>query len=155
METTQNPSEQSSSERPYRNLREYTDQLHLWLYQYRMWNSMQSFSTMFPLMLNHCTGPQLSFPRNNNNNTATHTATITPDSTTAANSTRRTTQFQNQRGKGVHMQLFYTNISTLFILIFFKKYLMLIYAILYTLKTNQTNKAKCILCDIRTCTKMI
>lgn len=97
METTQNPSEQSSSERPYRNLREYTDQLHLWLYQYRMWNSMQSFSTMFPLMLNHCTGPQLSFPHNNNNNTATHTATITPDSTTAANSTRRTTQFQNQR----------------------------------------------------------
>lgn len=97
METTQNPSEQSSSERPYRNLREYTDQLHLWLYQYRMWNSMQSFSTMFPLMLNHCTGPQLSFPHNNNNNTATHTATIAPDSTTAANSTRRTTQFQNQR----------------------------------------------------------
>lgn len=97
METTQNPSEQSSSERPYRNLREYTDQLHLWLYQYRMWNSMQSFSTMFPLMLNHCTGPQLSFPRNNNNNTATHTATIAADSTTAANSTRRTTQFQNQR----------------------------------------------------------
>lgn len=96
METTQNPSEQSSSERPYRNLREYTDQLHLWLYQYRMWNSMQSFSTMFPLMLNHCTGPQLSF-RHNNNNTATHTATIAPDSTTAANSTRRTTQFQNQR----------------------------------------------------------
>lgn len=96
METTQNPSEQSSSERPYRNLREYTDQLHLWLYQYRMWNSMQSFSTMFPLMLNHCTGPQLSFPHNNNNNTATHTATIAPDSTTAANSTR-TTQFQNQR----------------------------------------------------------
>lgn len=109
METTQNPSEQSSSERPYRNLREYTDQLHLWLYQYRMWNSMQSFSTMFPLMLNHCTGPQLSFPHNNNNNTATHTATIAPDSTTAANSTRRTTQFQNQRGKCVHMQLFYTN----------------------------------------------
>lgn len=107
METTQNPSEQSSSERPYRNLREYTDQLHLWLYQYRMWNSMQSFSTMFPLMLNHCTGPQLSFPHNNNN-TATHTATIAPDSTTAANSTRRTTQFQNQRGKGVHMKLFYT-----------------------------------------------
>lgn len=102
METTQNPSEQSSSERPYRNLREYTDQLHLWLYQYRMWNSMQSFSTMFPLMLNHCTGPQLSFPHNNNN-TATHTATIAADSTTAANSTRRTTQFQNQRGKGVHM----------------------------------------------------
>lgn len=97
METTQNPSEQSSSERPYKNLREYTDQLHLWLYQYRMWNSMQSFSTMFPLMLNHCTGPQLSFPHNNNNNTATHTATIAPDSTTAANSTRRTTQFQNQR----------------------------------------------------------
>lgn len=97
METTQNPSEQSSSERPYRNLREYTDQLHLWLYQYRMWNSMQSFSTMFPLMLNHCTGPQLSFPHNNNNNTATHTATIAPDSTTAANSIRRTTQFQNQR----------------------------------------------------------
>lgn len=97
METTQNPSEQSSSERPYRNLREYTDQLHLWLYQYRMWNSMQSFSTMFPLMLNHCTGPQLSFPHNNNNNTATHTATIAADSTTAANSTRRTTQFQNQR----------------------------------------------------------
>lgn len=97
METTQNPSEQSSSERPYRNLREYTDQLHLWLYQYRMWNSMQSFSTVFPLMLNHCTGPQLSFPHNNNNNTATHTATIAPDSTTAANSTRRTTQFQNQR----------------------------------------------------------
>lgn len=97
METTQNPSEQSSPERPYRNLREYTDQLHLWLYQYRMWNSMQSFSTMFPLMLNHCTGPQLSFPHNNNNNTATHTATIAPDSTTAANSTRRTTQFQNQR----------------------------------------------------------
>lgn len=96
METTQNPSEQSSSERPYRNLREYTDQLHLWLYQYRMWNSMQSFSTMFPLMLNHCTGPQLSFPHNNNN-TATHTATIAADSTTAANSTRRTTQFQNQR----------------------------------------------------------
>lgn len=108
METTQNPSEQSSSERPYRNLREYTDQLHLWLYQYRMWNSMQSFSTVFPLMLNHCTGPQLSFPHNNNNNTATHTATIAPDSTTAANSTRRTTQFQNQRGKGVHMKLFYT-----------------------------------------------
>lgn len=107
METTQNPSEQSSSERPYRNLREYTDQLHLWLYQYRMWNSMQSFSTMFPLMLNHCTGPQLSFPHNNNY-TATHTATIAPDSTTAANSTRRTTQFQNQRGKGVHMKLFYT-----------------------------------------------
>lgn len=97
METTQNPSEQISSERPYRNLREYTDQLHLWLYQYRMWNSMQSFSTMFPLMLNHCTGPQLSFPHNNNNNTATHTATIAADSTTAANSTRRTTQFQNQR----------------------------------------------------------
>lgn len=97
METTQNPSEQSSPERPYRNLREYTDQLHLWLYQYRMWNSMQSFSTMFPLMLNHCTGPQLSFPHNNNNNTATHTATIAADSTTAANSTRRTTQFQNQR----------------------------------------------------------
>lgn len=97
METTQNPSEQSSSERPYRNLREYTDQLHLWLYQYRMWNSMQSFSTMFPLMLNHCTGPQLSFPHNNNNNTATYTATIAADSTTAANSTRRTTQFQNQR----------------------------------------------------------
>lgn len=97
MEATQNPSEQSSSERPYRNLREYTDQLHLWLYQYRMWNSMQSFSTMFPLMLNHCTGPQLSFPHNNNNNTATHTATIAADSTTAANSTRRTTQFQNQR----------------------------------------------------------
>lgn len=96
METTQNPSEQSSSERPYRNLREYTDQLHLWLYQYRMWNSMQSFSTMFPLMLNHCTGPQLSFPHNNNN-TATHTATIAADSTTAANNTRRTTQFQNQR----------------------------------------------------------
>lgn len=141
METTQNPSEQSSSERPYRNLREYTDQLHLWLYQYRMWNSMQSFSTMFPLMLNHCTGPQLSFPHNNNNNTATHTATIAADSTTAANSTRRTTQFQNQRGKGCSIQ----NISTLFILIFFKKYLMLIYAILYTLKTNQTNKAKCIL----------
>lgn len=154
METTQNPSEQSSSERPYRNLREYTDQLHLWLYQYRMWNSMQSFSTMFPLMLNHCTGPQLSFPHNNNNNTATHTATIAPDSTTTANSTRRTTQFQNQRGKGVHMYI--QTISTLFILIFFKKYLMLIYAILYTLKTNQTNQSKCrILCDIRTCIKMI
>lgn len=154
METTQNPSEQSSSERPYRNLREYTDQLHLWLYQYRMWNSMQSFSTMFPLMLNHCTGPQLSFPHNNNN-TATHTATIAPDSTTAANSTRRTTQFQNQRGKVYICSCSIQNISTLFILIFFKKYLMLIYAILYTLKTNQTNKAKCILCDIRTCIKMI
>lgn len=97
METTQSPSEQSSSERPYRNLREYTDQLHLWLYQYRMWNSMQSFSTMFPLMLNHCTGPQLSFPYNNNNNTATHNATTASDSTTATNNTRRTTQFQNQR----------------------------------------------------------
>lgn len=97
METTQNSSEQSSSERPYRNLREYTDQLHLWLYQYRMWNSMQSFSTMFPLMLNHCTGPQLSFPHNNNNNTVTNNATTAPDSTTASNNTRRTTQFQNQR----------------------------------------------------------
>lgn len=101
METTQNSSEQRSSERPYRNLREYTDQLHLWLYQYRMWNSMQSFSTMFPLMLNHCTGPQLSFPHNNNNNTVTNNATTAPDSTTASNNTRRTTQFQNQRGKGV------------------------------------------------------
>lgn len=112
METTQNSSEQRSSERPYRNLREYTDQLHLWLYQYRMWNSMQSFSTMFPLMLNHCTGPQLSFPHNNNNNTVTNNATTAPDSTTASNNTRRTTQFQNQRGKGVrtvcrHVQLFY------------------------------------------------
>lgn len=101
METTQNSSEQRSSERPYRNLREYTDQLHLWLYQYRMWNSMQSFSTMFPLMLNQCTGPQLSFPHNNNNNTVTNNATTAPDSTTASNNTRRTTQFQNQRGKGV------------------------------------------------------
>lgn len=150
METTQNSSEQRSSERPYRNLREYTDQLHLWLYQYRMWNSMQSFSTMFPLMLNHCTGPQLSFPHNNNNNTVTNNATIAPDSTTASNNTRRTTQFQNQRGKGVlcadMCSCSKKNISTLFILI-------LIHAILYTLNTNQPNKSQCILCDIRTCMK--
>lgn len=95
METRESPSEPSHPERPYRNLREYTDQLHLWLYQYRMWNSMQSFSTMFPLMLNHCASPQLSFPHNNNS--ATHNTTTTTGSTAAGNNTRRTTQFQNQR----------------------------------------------------------
>lgn len=95
METRESPSEPSHPERPYRNLREYTDQLHLWLYQYRMWNSMQSFSTMFPLMLNHCASPQLSFPHNNNS--ATHNTTTTTGSTAVGNNTRRTTQFQNQR----------------------------------------------------------
>lgn len=95
METRESPSEPSHPERPYRNLREYTDQLHLWLYQYRMWNSMQSFSTMFPLMLSHCASPQLSFPHNNNS--ATHNTTTTTGSTAAGNNTRRTTQFQNQR----------------------------------------------------------
>nr|XP_022310141.1 protein FAM8A1-like [Crassostrea virginica] len=95
MENVESPSQPSVSEKQYKNLREYTDQLHIWLYQYRMWNSMQSISTMFPLMLNHCASPQLSFP---------HQSTASHNTTTGArpvpNNTRRSAQnngAQNQR----------------------------------------------------------
>lgn len=97
MENVESPSQPSVSEKQYKNLREYTDQLHIWLYQYRMWNSMQSISTMFPLMLNHCASPQLSFPHQS---TASHNTTT--GATPVPNNTRRSAQnngAQNQRSK--------------------------------------------------------
>ncbi|XP_062573167.1 protein FAM8A1-like [Saccostrea cucullata] len=75
----------SAPEKPYRNLREYTDQLHIWLYQYRMWSSVQSFSMMFPLMLNNCQIPQYSNPNSNSIYTQHTTSTSAASNTTTHN----------------------------------------------------------------------
>ncbi|XP_048729166.1 protein FAM8A1-like [Ostrea edulis] len=96
------PQPNDTSGRRYRNLREYTDQLHLWLYQYRMWNSMQSF----PLMLNSCSLTGLSLPNSSNTTFTQFTpTTAAPEATQAAPDNRRPVPnpgIQGQRVGTVH-----------------------------------------------------